>query len=59
MHVEALSTDVGVANKRHPLAAFSGNPAGCVDAGKDAWEKFDGPLNTLLQKPSEELQHLV
>jgi hypothetical protein len=59
MHIEALSTDVGVADERHPLAAFAGNPAGCVDADEDAWEKFDGPLNTLLQKPPEELQHLV
>jgi hypothetical protein len=59
MHIEALSTDVGVADERHPLAAFAGNPAGCVDTGEDAWEKFDGPLNTLLQKPPEELQHLV
>jgi hypothetical protein len=59
MRIEALSTDVGVADERHPLAAFAGNPAGCVDAGEDAWEKFDGPLNTLLQKPPEELQHLV
>jgi hypothetical protein len=27
--------------------------------GEDAWEKFDGPLNTLLQKPPKELRYLV
>jgi hypothetical protein len=58
-HIEALPRDVGEAGERHPLTAFSGNPAGCVGEGEDAWEKFDGPLNTLLQKPPEELQDLV
>jgi hypothetical protein len=32
---------------------------GCVGANEDAWEKFDGPLNSLLQKPPDELRHLV
>jgi hypothetical protein len=54
-----LPRDVGIADETHPLAAFSGDPTGCIDKDKDAWERFDGPLNMLLQKPTDELQHLV
>ena len=43
----------------HPLAIFSSDPTGCVEDGEDAWEKWDGPLNTLLQKDPEELNRLV
>jgi hypothetical protein len=57
--IESLPPDVGVANEDHPLAAFAGDPEGCIEDGEDAWETFDGPLNTLLQKPPEELRHLV
>lgn len=57
--VEALPQEVGEADQNHPLAPFSGNPEGCVTDGEDAWEKFDGPLNTLLQRPPEELCDLV
>lgn len=57
--IKALPRDVGIADDTHPLAAFSGDPTGCIDEDEDAWEKFDGPLNMLLQKPSDELQHLV
>ena len=42
---------MGEADQNHPLAPFSGNPEGSVMDGEDAWEKFDGPLNTLLQRP--------
>jgi hypothetical protein len=35
------------------------DPVGCVGEGEDAWEKFDGPLNGLLQKPPNELRNLV
>lgn len=59
LRVEALPPDVGTADENHPLAAFSGNPEGCVGKDEDAWEMFDGPLNTLLQKPQEELRSLV
>ena len=56
--VEALP-EVGKADENHPLAPFSRNPKGCVMDGEDAWEKFDRPLNTLLQRPPEELRNLV
>jgi hypothetical protein len=48
-----------VADDEHPLATFAGDPTECVEEGEDAWEKFDRPLNTLLQKSPEELQNLV
>jgi len=58
-HVGALPPDVGEADLNHPLAVFSGDPVGCVGEDEDVWEKFDGPLNTLLQQPPEKLQDLV
>ena len=58
-HIEGLPLDVGEADYLHPLAEFAGDPVGCVEDGEDAWEKFDGPLNCLLQKPPDELQNLV
>lgn len=57
--VEGLPQEVGQADENHPLAPFSGDPVGCVMDGEDAWEKFDGPLNTILQRPPEELRDLV
>jgi hypothetical protein len=57
--IESLPSDVGVADENHPLAAFSGDPNSYIEDGEDAWETMDGPLNTLLQKPPEELRHLV
>ena len=51
VQIEALPTSVGIADESHPLAVFSGNPVGCVGKDEDAWEKFNGPLNTLLQRP--------
>jgi hypothetical protein len=57
--VEALPREVGEADQNHPLAPFSGNPEGSIVDGEDAWEKFDGPLNTLIQRPPEELRNLV
>lgn len=53
--IDALPLAVGTAGDDHPLAQFSGDPVGCVGEDEDAWEKFDGPLNTILQKPREEL----
>jgi len=58
-HVEALPLDIGIADDNHPLAAFAGDPEGCVGKDEDTWETFDRPLNTLLQKPQKELQYLV
>jgi hypothetical protein len=58
-HIEALPHDIGDADKYHPLAQFTGDPMGCIEENEDAWEKFDVPLNTLLQKPQDELKHLV
>ena len=57
--IEGLPRDIGEADHLHPLAEFAGDPVGCVEDGEDAWEKFDGPLNCLLQKPPDELQNLV
>ena len=48
--ISALPKDTKEAGDDHPLAGFSGDPTGAVEDGKDAWEKWDGPLNALLQK---------
>ena len=53
-HIEALP--LGVENSP---TAFAGDPTGCVGEDEDAWEKFDGPLNTVLQKSHNELKELV
>lgn len=47
------------ASHDHKLVGFSGDPTGCVPDGKDAWETWDRPLNTLLQKEPLALQNLV
>ncbi|KAG6875315.1 hypothetical protein C0993_009840, partial [Termitomyces sp. T159_Od127] len=57
--IKALPTTVKVAHANHPLAAFSSDPQGCVEDGEDAWEEWDGPLNTLLQKKEDDLRDLV
>lgn len=57
--IDALPKGIKDAGIDHPLAGFSGNPTGCVESGEDAWEKWDGPLNTLLQKTPDELDSLV
>jgi hypothetical protein len=57
--IESLPKDTKEAGIDHPLAGFSVDPTGCVEDGEDAWEKWDGPLNTLLQKDPEELNRLV
>ena len=59
MCIEGLPCSVGEAGDNHPLAAFAGDPVGCVGDNEDTWEKFDRPLNALLQKPSNELRNLV
>lgn len=57
--IELLPESVGRAGDDHPLAQFAGDPTGCVEEDEDAWEKFDRPLNTVLQKPLEDLKALV
>ena len=57
--INFLPWDTEQAAIDHPLAAFSGDPVECVRDGEDAWETWDGPLNGLLQKDSEELTKLV
>lgn len=57
--IEGLPHDIGEADENHPLAAFAFDPVGCVEENEDAWEKFDGPLNSLLQKPPDKLRELV
>ena len=59
VHIEALPHDVGDADEYHPLVQFAGDPMGCIEENEDAWERFHGPLNMLLQKPQDELKHLV
>lgn len=48
-----------MADTGHPLAKFSVDPVGSIAEGEDAWEKINGPLNTLLQHSPESLQELV
>lgn len=57
--ISALPKGTKEASDDHPLAGFSGDPASAMVDGEDAWEKWDGPLNTLLQKDPEELDKLV
>lgn len=57
--IETLDERVEEAGPDHPLAGFSGDPAGFVLEGEDAWEKWDGPLNTILQKEPAEIRKLV
>jgi hypothetical protein len=57
--IEGLPLDIGEADESHPLAAFAFDPVGSVKEDEDAWEKFDGPLNSLLQKPPDKLRDLV
>ena len=57
--IKPLPKNTKEAGPDRPLAGFSSDPIGCVEDGEDAWEKWDGPLNTLLQKDPEELNGLV
>jgi hypothetical protein len=57
--IEGLLQNVGEANANHPLAAYACDSTGCVEEDKDTWEKFDRPLNSLLQKPPDKLQYLI
>ncbi|KAF8176492.1 hypothetical protein BJ912DRAFT_857405 [Pholiota molesta] len=57
--IEALPEDIPIASDDHPLAQFSGDPTGSVPEGEEAWEIWNGPLDTVLQKSPGELQNLV
>lgn len=57
--IDSLPSNTKEASDDHPLVRFSGDPVGSVEDGEDAWEKWDSPLNTLLQKDPEELDKLV
>ena len=59
MKIKSLPQSVPEASDSHPIAAFSFNPMGCVADDEDAWEKWDGPLNTLLQWDPVQLRELV
>jgi hypothetical protein len=50
---------MSMANENHPLAAFAEDSEGCMKDDEGVWEKFDGPLNNLLQKPLKEIRDLV
>ena len=58
-HIQTILTTVPEAGIDHPFAQFAGNLSSCVPDGEDAWETWDGPLNTLLQKGPEDLKKLV
>lgn len=57
--IHQIPLSVPEAGSDHPFAQFSGELKGCVPEGEDAWETWDGPLNTILQKESQELETLV
>ncbi|KAF8148643.1 hypothetical protein B0H34DRAFT_668291, partial [Crassisporium funariophilum] len=57
--IESLPENIPIAEYTHPLAPFAGDPAGSVPAGEDAWEVWNGPLDTLLQQTPSQLQGLV
>jgi len=59
MKIEGLPESVPEASTSHAVTAFSFNPVGCVEDGKDAWEKWDGPLNRLLQRDAKQLCDLI
>lgn len=59
MKIERLPESAPEASTSHAVAAFSFNPVGCVEGGEDAWEKWDGPLNRLLQQDAEQLHDLI
>ncbi|EJD39840.1 hypothetical protein AURDEDRAFT_70847, partial [Auricularia subglabra TFB-10046 SS5] len=57
--ISALPETVPLANESHPFAGYSGRVQVILEDGQDAWEVFDGPLNTQLQQPPEHLRSLV
>lgn len=57
--IQGLPKTIPEASNDHAIAAFSFDPVGCVGDGEDAWEKWDGPLNGLLQHDAEKLRDLV
>ena len=54
-----LPMTIPEAGDHHPFAQFSGDLSGSVPEGEDAWETWDGPLNTILQQDPQALQGLV
>ena len=57
--IEALPDSVPIAGGDCPLVHFSGSFEGSVGDGEETWEVWNGPLDTELQKPGEELKTLV
>ena len=57
--IKALPDSVPIAGDDYPLARFGGSFEGSVGDGEDAWEVWNGPLDTELQKSEEELKTLV
>ncbi|KAJ8690431.1 hypothetical protein PTI98_011859 [Pleurotus ostreatus] len=55
--INLIPAAVAPASSEHPLTRFAGPPA--VGNDEDAWEIYDGPLNTLLQQPEDKLRDLV
>jgi len=58
-HIQTIPTTVPEASIDHPFAQFAGDLSSCAPDGEDAWETWDGPLNTILQKGPEDLKKLV
>jgi len=57
--LQTIPTTIPEASIDHQFAQFAGDLSSCVPNGKDAWETWDGPLNTILQKGTENLKKLV
>jgi len=54
IRIQQLPESIEVADNDCPLAHFSGTFNGSVGPGQDAWEVWNGPLDTELQKSPEE-----
>ena len=59
IRIQQLPESIEVADNDCPLAHFSGTFDGSVGPGQDAWEVWNGLLDTELQKSPEELVNLV
>lgn len=57
--IKQLPPSVGIADVHHPLSQFARDPGVGMEVGEDAWEVWDGPLNTVLQRGPTELHGLV
>jgi hypothetical protein len=59
MCINGLPDTIELAGDECPLARFSGSFEGSVSEGEDAWEVWNQPLDTELQKSQGEMMMLV